>query len=264
MTASWGVYETVTDRVSATGRPIRNYRRTPVEDRPRSGRRPDRGRDQDRPAAIDEVTLRIDARRAERAAAGRDRVVQRPGSADAGFRWTPGCSRPGCRSRQAARRCSCRFATCSPDWPRTRRRACAGSICSTATGWSSPSGGPARPTGRSPTARGGHRGVDHLAARLRDAADRRRGDRRRAARHDALSDGAPSDLEPGLRPILDDYARLARRTGRGGATCPSTFGRRPRRRSPMPGWSSKQLAEGLEHLSSRCGGAALLPVHEPR
>ena len=147
-----------------------------------------------------------------------------------------------------------------------RRRAAPAATCSTATGWSSRSGGPARSTGRSPTARGAATEVwttwlpvcetPQTAAeeidgalldmtRLAEASERRR-------------------CEPGLRPIVERYADWldgAGSAGRDPAGAPA--GRRPRRRSPRPGRCSEQLADGLEHLLRRCGGAALLPVHEP-
>ena len=82
VTASWGVYRSyVTDRVSASGRPIRNYRRTPVEvivpvvvaDLTEEETRT--------VPLIDEVALRIDAPARPGPAAGGDRVVQRQGGA---------------------------------------------------------------------------------------------------------------------------------------------------------------------------------------
>ena len=143
---------------------------------------------------------------------------------------------------------------------------CGGSICSTATGWSSRSGGPAPSTGTSPTARGrADRVWTTWLPDLRDPADHRGGDRRRAARHDRLSRGRrPAELRAGLRPIRRRVRGVARRSGRRRPrTLPEHLREDAEEVIAEPGRCSEQLAEGLDHAAGRPGGAALLPVHEP-
>ena len=113
-----------------------------------------------------------------------------------------------------------------------RRRAAAAATCSTATGWSSRSGGPARSDWRSSRGRGGRRAVwTTWLPVARDAADAGRGGRRAHCwTWTRWPRPAPDELRAGLAPLVDGYRDLARRRGRaGGAAARASAGRRPRR-----------------------------------
>ncbi len=184
----------------------------------------------------------------------------------AGSRSTPGCSRPSCaveRRRRATS--SCRSPTrFVDDWYepddelrrlklqyRDRLEFAVGRTCS--ADWTVAEG-----------ARRATRGQHDLAADQRDTADPGRRDRGRPARHAGAGrrrrprragGGAAADRRP---------STAAGSTSRAGAapTCPSTCGTTPARRSTTPA-GRDQLADGLDFLLERRGGAALLPVHEP-
>ena len=108
----------------------------------------------------------------------------------------------------------------------------------------------------------GDQGVDHLAADLRDAAGHRRGDRR-AARHARAGDGTRRrSCATGLRRSSSGTRSGSTRRRPGRSSCPRTCARRAWTRSAEARKVHRQLADGLEHLLDRSGGAALLPVHE--
>ena len=264
VTASWGVYRSqVTDRVSASGRPIRNYRRTPVEvivpvtvaDLTEEETRT--------VPLIDEVTLRIDARRDQgrllvEIALCNDReaprripvdawMFQTSLSVDAGGeavflpvadmltddRWEPDAE---LRRLNLQYRNRLEFAvgrTCSADWDVADGARAATRVCTT---W--------LPVSETPQT-----AAREIDGALLDMTRLSRGFRRRTG--------------VGAAPDPQRVHRMARRSGRGGRDpAGASSGRRRGGDHRCPA-GQQAIGRRAGPVAVRSGGAALLSVHEP-
>ena len=170
--------------------------------------------------------------------------MQRPGDATP-IPWTLDVPDQVCLSRPAARRCSCRCRRAGARTGSNTTTSCAGSTCSTATGWSSRSAGPARWTGTSPTARGAATGVwttwlpvaetPQTAAREIDGA---------LLDMTALAEASEATCESGCARSSAGTAHGSTPRPRRPRPCRSTFGKTPRRRSGRPGRSASSWPTG--------------------
>ena len=193
--------------------------------------------------------------------------MQRPGDPAARSRSTRGCTRPGLPSTPAARTCSCRSATPSST-PRDERD---DELRRLQLQYRDRLEFARRPhllgrLGRRPRRPPRHRGLDDLAADVRDAADHGGGGRCGAAGHAELAVGRPrTSCAAGLTPIVSGYRGVARRrAGARRARCPSTCA--PRRLDAVA--EARKVAAAARRgpgapARRRRRGAALLPVHEP-
>ena len=138
-----------------------------------------------------------------------------------------------------------------------------GSTSSTGTGWSSPSDGPARWTGRWPRASGARTAVWTTWLPMCETPQVTADEIDAMLDMTAAGEGNPRRASRRAQPDRGALRRLAGRRGRPGAQLPEHLRAEGLEAVAEARKVAEQLADGLEHLLTRRRSAALLPVHEP-